>query len=175
MTETPLAAIRFGSEDIDGFVAGLVGILRPAGWRLSGVLQTRGVADADRHRADIDLASIASGEVFRISQPLGPGARGCRLDPGALARCSEALARDLATGPDLLVLNRFGHGENEGRGFRDLIARALDLGIPVLTAVRPRYAAAWADFGGALAGDLPFETGAVLAWAHGQREARHAA
>lgn len=175
MTGTPLAAIRVEDQDIDGFVAGLVEVLHPAGWRLSGVLQWRGRADADCHCADMDLTSIATGEVFRISQPLGNRAHGCRLHPGALAQCSEALARELSTGPDLLVLNRFGHGESQGRGFRDLIATALDLGIPVLTTVRPKYAAAWAGFGGGLACDLPFDAGAVLAWAYARKEVRRAA
>lgn len=175
MTATPLAAIRFDDQDIDGFVAGLVEVLRSAGWRLSGVLQSRGIADAECHCSDMDLTSIATGEVFRISQPLGNGSHGCRLHPGALAQCSEVLAGELTTNPDLLVLNRFGQGESEGRGFRDLIARALELGIPVLTTVRPKYASAWADFGGELASDLPFDADAVSAWAQDQKEARHAA
>lgn len=175
MTATPLAAIRFDDQDIDRFVAGLVEVLHSAGWRLSGVLQSRGIADTECHCADMDLTSIASGEVFRISQPLGNGSQGCRLHPGALAQCSEALAAELASVPDLLVLNRFGHGESEGRGFRDLIVAALDLGIPVLTTVRPKYVAAWADFGGDLACDLPFDADAVLAWVRDQKEACHAA
>ena len=124
MTYKPLAAIRFDTEDVDGFVAGLVGDLRAAGWRLSGVIQSRGVADAECHCADMDLTSISTGEVFRISQPLGNGSRGCRLHPGALAQCSAQLERELHGEVDLLVLNRFGRGESEGRGFRDLIARA---------------------------------------------------
>jgi Protein of unknown function (DUF2478) len=171
----PLAAVRFVTEDVDGFLAGLAANLTAQGWRLAGVIQSRGEAGTECHCADMDLTSLATGDVFRISQPLGNGAHGCRLDPGALAHCSAALERDIATGPDLLVLNRFGHGESEGRGFRDLIAQALDLGVPVLTAVRPTYARAWADFGGEIACDLPMQADAVLAWALAQEEARHAA
>lgn len=175
MTPSPLAAIRFADEDIDSFVAGLIAELRPQGWRLSGVVQSRGRADPECHCADMDLTSIATGEVFRISQPLGNGSHGCRLHPGALAQCAAALDRELDASPDLLLLNRFGRGESEGRGFRDLIARALDLGIPVLTAVQPTYAEAWAAFGGELACDMPMDVQAVFAWAQSQREARDAA
>lgn len=175
MTATPLAAIRFDNQDIDGFVSGLVDALQLAGWRLSGVIQSRGIADTECHCADMDLTSITTGEVFRISQPLGNGSHGCRLHPGALAQCSETLERELAMGPELLILNRFGQGESEGRGFRDLIGRALEMGIPVLIAVRPKYAPAWSDFGGDYACDLPFEVDAVLSWAAAQKEALNAA
>ncbi len=85
------------------------------------------------------------------------------------------LEAELETCPDLLVLNRFGRGESEGRGFRDLIARALEMGVPVLTAVRPTYGGAWAAFGGDLACDLPVEADAVLAWAETLKERRDAA
>jgi len=175
MTDTPLAAIRFDTEDIDGFVAGIVGDLRAAGWRLSGVIQSRGIVGAECHCADMDLTSISTGDVFRISQPLGNGSRGCRLHPGALVQCAAQLECELQGEVDLLILNRFGRGESEGRGFRDLIARALERSVPVLTTVRPTYAEAWKAFSAGLARDLPLSRDAVLAWAQAQRNARDAA
>jgi hypothetical protein len=118
----------------------------------------------------MDLESLSDGRLFRISQSLGPGSEGCRLDPGGLAACAAALERELAGGCDLLILNRFGRGEAEGRGFRDLIGAAVLAGIPVLTAVRERYAAEWAAFGSGIACDLPPDRDAVLAWFRGLRE-----
>lgn len=173
--DTPLAAIRFDHEDVDAFVAGFVADLQRAGWRLSGVVQSRGTAYAECHCADMDLTSIATGEVFRISQPLGNGSRGCSLHPGALAECATAFERARDVRPDLLVLNRFGRDESEGRGFRDLIARVLGQGVSVLTAVRATYADAWSAFGAGLAVDLPLSRDAVHACAEAQKDERHAA
>jgi hypothetical protein len=173
--DTPLAAIRFDHEDVDAFVAGFIADLQSAGWRLGGVVQSRGLADADCHCADMGPTPIATGEVIRISQPLGNGSRGCRLHPGALGDCAAALERALEARPDLLVLNRFGRGESAGRVGRDLIARALGEGVPVFSAVRATYADAWSAFGAGLAVDLPLSRDAVHAWAEAQKDERHAA
>lgn len=123
----------------------------------------RGAAENGACRsAAMDLELLSDGRLFRISQPLGAGARGCPLAPGALAACSAALQADLAGGCGLLILNRFGKCENEGRGFRDLISAALMAGIPVLTALLDTCAEAWAGFAGGLTCDLPPDRQAIL-------------
>ncbi|WP_425040681.1 DUF2478 domain-containing protein [Primorskyibacter sp. S187A] len=174
MTFLPLAAIRFESGDIDGFLADIARSLSECDMRVRGALQTRGAEGGECHCADMDLTTLGSNRTFRISQPLGNGSRGCRLHPGALAECASYLEQELEAGADLLILNRFGRGESEGRGFRDLIGKAMTLGVPVLTAVRPTYAEAWADFGAGLACDLPMERAAVLDWVCPTEELRHA-
>ncbi len=123
----------------------------------------------------MDLTTLGSSRVFRISQPLGNGLAGCRLHPGALAQCSSFIEAELEEGADLLILNRFGRGESEGRGFRELISRAIELDVPVLIAVRPTYEEAWAEFGAGLSCDLPMTQDIVLTWFHQTREARNAA
>ncbi|PVA08773.1 hypothetical protein DC366_17240 [Pelagivirga sediminicola] len=176
MTPDPLlAAIRFDAGDIDSFLARIAAALDASGLRVRGALQSRGAATGDCHCADMDLTTLGSAWTFRISQPLGAGSRGCRLHPGALADCAAFIEEELRAGADLLILNRFGRGESEGRGFRDLIASAITLGVPVLTAVRPTYAEGWRMFGGDAACDLPMETRAVIDWALQSQEARDAA
>lgn len=172
---SPLAAIRFDTEDIDGFLADIAATLTAAGLRPRGVLQSRGAVGGDCHCADMDLTTLGSNKTFRISQPLGNGARGCRLHPGALAECSTFIEAELAAGADVLILNRFGRGESEGRGFRDLIGTAMTQDIPVLTAVRPTYQTGWRDFGGDMACDLPMDQAAVLAWLASFQKLRAAA
>lgn len=172
---TPLAAIRFDTENIDSFLADIASTLACAGLRVRGALQSRGAVGGDCHCADMDLTTLGSNQTFRISQPLGNGSRGCRLHLGALTECSTFIEVELAAGADVLILNRFGRGESEGRGFRDLISTAMTQGIPVLTAVRPTYETDWRDFGGDLACDLPMDQAAVLAWISGIQEVRDAA
>lgn len=164
MSYHPLAAIHFDDGDIDGFFASIADTLCAQGLKVRGVLQTRGVVGGECHCADMDLTTLESRQTFRISQPLGNGSRGCRLSPGALATCSAFLEGEVAQGADLLILNRFGRGEAEGRGFRELIGKAMALDVPVLTAVRPTYAEAWSHFGGGVACDLAMQREAVLNW-----------
>jgi hypothetical protein len=175
MTLCPLAAIRFDTGDVDGLLAEIAATLGSFGLTVRGVVQSRGAAGGECHCADMDLDTIGSNGRFRISQPLGNGSRGCRLHPGALAECSSFLERELAEGADLLILNRFGRGESEGRGFRDLIVRAMTLDVSVLTAVRPTYAEAWAEFGAGLSCDLPPDRYAILDWVMALAKARQAA
>ena len=175
MTCSPLAAIRFDGGDVDGFLADTARMLTAQGQRVRGALQTRGAVGGECHCADMDLTTLGSGRTFRISQPLGNGSRGCRLHPGALAQCSSFIEQELDAGADLLILNRFGRGESEGRGFRDLIGKAIALDVPVLTAVRPTYADAWTAFGAGIACDLPMTQARVLDWFAALQERRKAA
>ncbi len=165
-----LAAIQFDSQDVDGFLDEIAMSLKSCGLTVRGVVQSRGLAESDCHCADMDLKTIGSDRVFRISQPLGNGSRGCRLHPGALAECAAHLQEQVAEGADLLILNRFGRGESEGRGFRDLIATALGTNIPVLTAVRPTYRADWEGFAGGAGTALPMTRAAVFHWFQSTRE-----
>jgi hypothetical protein len=164
MSIFPLAAIQFDNGDIDGFLTDIAKELSAQGLIVRGAVQTRGAEGGECHCADMDLTTLGSNRVFRISQPLGHGSHGCRLHPGALAECSSFIERELEQEADLLILNRFGRGESDGRGFRDLIAKAMALDVPVLTAVRPTYAEAWAEFGAGIACDLPVDRDAVLHW-----------
>lgn len=164
MTPALLAAVRCDHGDVDTLLREVAENLRARGQRIQGVLQVRGAETGDCHCSDMDLQIIGSDRRFRISQPLGPGSRGCRLNPGALAESAAFLESSLTTATELLILNRFGRGESEGKGFRDLIGAAITAEVPVLTALRPAYAKAWAAFGAEMACELPADRGAILAW-----------
>lgn len=166
MTHFPLTALSFERDDplIDALLEEAAGALKAQGLRVGGVIQRRGNGEGECHCADTDLVTLGSGDVFHISQPLGKGALGCRLDPDALAQCCWHLETEVAEGCDVLVLNRFGKAEAEGRGFRDLIAMALERDIPVLTGVRNEYVEAWSGFGQELATVTPAGRAALDAW-----------
>jgi hypothetical protein len=110
------------------------------------------------------LRDVADGTLMQISQDLGPNARGCRLDPGALAEATRRLETIVEGGADLLILNRFGRSESEGTGLRPIIEGAILAGIPVLIAVRDEYIPAWDAFHEGMAVWLPADTNAVLDW-----------
>ena len=99
-----------------------------------------------------------------ITKNRGSLARGCKLDGDALATLSEQLEGDLDHTPDILIIGRFGRSEADGRGLRDVISKAMDLGIPVLVGVRDEYDAAWQDFHGGYAQTLPFDEDSIIIW-----------
>lgn len=104
------------------------------GNRLIGVAQTN-TECADSTLCDMDVQVLPDGPTIRISQSLGTGAKGCRLDPSALEQAVALVLNSLDSAPQLLVVNKFGKHEAEGRGFRPLIGEALMRGIPVLAGV----------------------------------------
>jgi Protein of unknown function (DUF2478) len=146
---------------IDDLLTRIADRLRADRINLAGVLQENagdGVCSA------MTLVDLASRGRFGISQDLGSQAEGCRLDARGLAEIGALLDRPLGRDVELLMLNRFGNAEAEGGGLRSAFVRAMEAGVPVLTAVRPPYIEAWSKFHGRLAVDLPTDLDAVLAW-----------
>jgi hypothetical protein len=137
--------------------------LRAAGLPLAGAVQTNEDRDPTR-KCDMDLHILSGHDVVRISQDLGRLSRGCRLDPAGLERAVGIVGAALAARPALLIVNKFGTQEIDGRGFRPLIGEALAEGIPVLTAVNAGNLDAFLAFAEDLAEPLPAEMDAVLAW-----------
>jgi hypothetical protein len=147
---------------IDDFMADVARRLCADGVRLCGLVQHNVGSEGC---ASMTLIDITSTEAFGISQSLGTCARGCRLDPHGLVEAGMRLEGAIDADADLLVLNKFGKAEaEEGGGLRTAVARAMDLGIPVLTAVRPPYDVSWTEFHGGYAATLPPQLDAVLAW-----------
>jgi nucleoside-triphosphatase THEP1 len=128
---------------------------------------------AGRSRCDMILADLASGRRTRISADRGDLAQGCRLDAGALTEAAELIERAIRRAPpDLVVLNKFGKAEaEEGCGFRDVIAAALEADAPVLIAVTEAYAPALRDFAGDLCAFAEDEA-AVWRWLRARLGAR---
>jgi hypothetical protein len=73
---------------------------------------------------------------------------------------------------DLLIINRFGRAESLGRGMLSIFSRAIDAGVPVLTAVRRPYEVAWHSFHGGMGSELAPDIGAIEAWARAIGESR---
>lgn len=152
----------------------VIGVLRTENRRIAGHIQRETSVDGICC-PDMLLEDIETGEQHCISQALGPGANGCRLDSQALADVAgrTLAALDAAPGPDLLFLNRFGKAEAEGRGLRAVFEKAASLGVPVLTCVKQDYRTAWSDYTGALSTALPATEDAVLDWCRAAIASRH--
>jgi len=159
-----LAAVSYTAGfRIDDFLDRVADVLRAEGVRLAGALQENSPGTAGRCSA-MTLVDLGSRRRFTISQDLGAQAEGCRLDARGIAEFVALFDRGPGEAAELMMLNRFGRAEAEGGGLRPVFARALEGGIPILTAVRAPYAEAWAQFHGRLASDLPASEDRVLAW-----------
>lgn len=148
---------------IDRALSELAAMLATTQVKLAGVVQTNS-EDCDFGRCDMDVCVLPDGPVFRISQSLGKDAKGCRLDPGALEQAVGAVAARLDDGADLLIINKFGKHEAEGRGFRPLIAEALARDIPVVLGVSRLSQAAFDEFTGGAAEFVAPHADALLAY-----------
>ena len=145
--------------------AGLQGRLR-----LCGTVQTN-IERADRRKCDMDLRVLPDGPALRISEDRGAAARGCTLDAGVLEEAVLAVQARL-DGAELLIVNKFGKQECEGRGFAPVIGEALGRGLPVLVGVNGLNLPHFETFAEGLAQPLQADIAAVTEWclrAVGQR------
>ena len=156
--------IAAGRGDTDLLLAGLAQRLHNDGVRICGTVQINTDCGADAP-CDMDVLVLPDGPDIRISQSLGKGAKGCRLDPEALEGAVSMVRERLTAGCDLLIINKFGKHEAEGRGFRDVIAEALSLDIPVLVGLSGLNKDAFQEFSQGIAVELPANVKSLMAWA----------
>ena len=77
-------------ERIDATFAALARRLGDAGWRVTGAVQHT-ARDAEGRLSRMELHLMPEGTAVNLAQDLGAGARGCRLDPGALEQAVQEL------------------------------------------------------------------------------------
>lgn len=148
---------------VDRTLTALAERLEKRGLRLAGTVQTNTEAVGSGH-CDMDVRVLNGGPVIRISQSLGDGARGCRLDPAALEQAVGEVVSRLDGGVDLVVINKFGKHEADGRGFRPLIADVLERELPVLIAVNGTNLPAFLEFTCGAAEELPHDLAVLEQW-----------
>ena len=169
-----LAAVSYGCGEgavADQLLARVARRLQRAGLKLAGAVQTN-EPRIDSCRCDMILEDLASGRRVAASEYRGPHARGCRLDSSALEEVVGLVASSLGPEIDLVILNRFGKREAEGRGFRSVIETAVLLDRPVLVAISEAYRAAWSSFSGEEAVHLLPTYECVEHWCEGVLQSR---
>lgn len=136
--------------------------LRRRGLRPAGVVQINSER-ADGQPCDMDLKVLPDGSVIRISQSLGAGAKGCRLDAGALEG-AVASVRSALTSADCVIINKFGKREAEGGGFRETIAEAIALDLPVIVGLNELNSEAFHSFSEGWAIELQADLQDLSSW-----------
>lgn len=114
----------------------------------------------------MEVEELASGIVLQLSEDRGREARGCRLDRGALSETAALISASLQNEPELVILNKFGKLEAEGRGLRDTLADAVLLGVPIVVGVPYRNIEQWRAFAEGLAEECPNGSPRLHEWLH---------
>ena len=123
----------------------------------------------DRAKCDMELEELGSGATFQLSKDRGKHAGGCRLDREAIVSAAALIGPGLKDDCDLLIINKFGRSEAEGRGLRDIIAEAVEREIATVVGVPRRNLEVWGRFADGLF-DLcdVSEIAFLLSWVRGR-------
>jgi nucleoside-triphosphatase THEP1 len=151
-----------GRGRTDALIAEVAALLQAEGVRLAGTVQSNHEREG-RRKCDMDLRVLPDGPIVRISEDRGDLARGCTLDSGALEQTVHAVQQRL-DGAEVLIVNKFGKREAEGRGLVPVIAEALDRGLPVLIGVNGLNLAGFLAFAGEGVTALPTDPALIAAW-----------
>ncbi|NDR56132.1 DUF2478 domain-containing protein [Aliiruegeria sabulilitoris] len=138
--------------------------MQAEGARVVGAVQVNREPDSEDVPCDMDLKLLPDGPHMCISQSLGPGSTGCRLDTEQLEAAVHECGQRLAKGADLFFVNKFGSHEAEGRGFRDLIGTALAEDVAVVVGVTEAKLDDFRAFSGDMAEELPCDFDILLEW-----------
>jgi hypothetical protein len=158
-----LAALVYDDhEDPDAVLRDFAGNLDAHGFRAVGMVQAGQCADSS-----LSAVLVHNGEKMLLAQDFDPSASGCRLDLARLQNAGERIADALAAGADLLIVNRFGKRERDGKGLGYLVERSLAADIPVVIAVSSHRFADWLRFGGGMSVKLRCDRAALETWWNG--------
>ncbi len=146
-------------QDPDAVLRDFAADLNARGLRAVGMVQAGQCADLS-----LSAVLLHSGEKLLLAQDFDPAASGCRLDLARLQNAGERIAGAMEQGADLVIINRFGKRERDGKGLSYLIGRALDADIPVVIAVASEHFADWIKFAGGMSVKLACDRGALDQW-----------
>ncbi|MDQ8728509.1 DUF2478 domain-containing protein [Bradyrhizobium sp. LHD-71] len=135
--------------------------LRRSGFRPVGLVQH---GHCRGQPADVSTLLIHTNEQIRLFQNLGSCAEGCRLDVGQLLTAGARVATAIDHGADLVVVNRFGRLEREGKGLSFLIEMAIGLGIPTVVAVPANRFKEWIKFSQGMSVKLACDAASLHRW-----------
>ncbi len=161
-SQCDLAALVYKpQQDPDQVLRDFAANLNAGGYRAVGLVQL------GHHCVDgpeLSAVLVHTGQKLQLFQNLGTCSKGCKLDVGQLLNAGTEIAGAIDHGADILIINRFGRQEREGKGLLYLIDRALSAGIPVLIAVPENRFPNWIEFSGGMSVRLSCERDSLDAW-----------
>jgi nucleoside-triphosphatase THEP1 len=161
--ECDIAALVYeADQEPDATLSDFASDLKAHGYRAVGMVQTGQCADSS-----LSAVLLHNGEKLLLAQEPDPSARGCKLDISRLLNAGERVAQELEQGADILIINRFGKRERDGKGLTYLIDRAFEANVPVVIAVSREYFADWIKFAEGMTVKLACDRNALDVWWRG--------
>src|ERR1700722_13077405 len=161
--ECDIAALVYDEDqDPDAALRDFAADLNARGYRAVGMVQTGQCADSS-----LSAVFLHDGEKLNLAQDFDPNAKGCHLDVDRLHSAGLRIASALEAGADIVIDNRFGKRERDGKGLIYLIERAIEADLPVVIAVSSRHFAEWIKFAEGMTVKLACNRHALEAWWHG--------
>jgi len=140
-------------------------VIAGRGFRVGGIVQEM-LFDTDGHKDGLDAIEIDTGRRIPINRPTkSDRIHGtCSLDHSALAESSGAIRRAVGERMDLIVIEKFGEQEQNGRGLAAEILAAISEGLPTLVLVPAIALEEWTRFTGGAGDLLPCRPEALDGW-----------
>ncbi len=165
--ECDVGALAFSAgDDPDGLLLDFAQALCRSGFRPVGLVQKGRAHDLE---GELGAVMFPAQQLTSAHHDRGHGAAECRLDTKWLADIAAGIEGAIAEGADLVIVNRFGKLEADGRGLIDLIQIALDADIPVLIAVPEHRFTSWIKHSGGMNVRIPCRRDALDRWWHSVR------
>jgi len=130
--------------------------------RVGGVLQ-EAVFDANGQMTGIDAVDVSSNRRISISRP-AKNSRECGLDVSALVQTSRIIRQAITDRVDLMVVEKFGDLEQDGKGLIDDIMQTIVEDIPLLISVPESALTIWQERTGELGQVVDFSEQAFVDW-----------
>lgn len=167
-TRMLLAVIYDDGIAADRMLSDLGYVLRDRRVGVKGLVQ-RNTFKRDRTKCDMELEELGSGMTFQLSEDRGKHAGGCRLDREAIVSAAALIGPSLNGDCELLIINKFGRSEAEGRGLREVVAEAVERKIATIVGVPRRNLEVWERFADSLFDQCRIDEPAVLlSWVEGR-------
>ena len=163
---TSFAAVVYPrGANVLGFLKSFAEGLMQADLRVAGCVQ-EGVYDKDGAFLGIDAIDLTSGSRVPIKRltHVNRVTETCGLDVAALAGTSGILRQAIDARVELIVFDKFGAEEQQGRGLSDELFSAISEGIPLLVTVPEAALDIWTERTGGMGDILPLDVQAVEQW-----------
>lgn len=157
-----LAALVYSeADDPDRVLLNFCNDLKRDGYKPVGLVQ-HGHCQGDG--SDLSALLIHSGETISLVQNLGACSSGCRLDVDQLLAAGSRIVTSIDQDADLVVVNRFGRLEQEGKGLSFLIELAMNASVPAVIAVPSHRLQEWLQYSAGMSARLSCDQAALRQW-----------
>ncbi len=162
-TMTPFAAAVYKPDTGDRMaLLKFVEHLKSQNTRVGGILQ-EALFDSDGEIAGLNAIDVATGHRIPISRPAASEDE-CGLDISALAETTGVIRNAIDEGVELVVVEKFGEQEQNGKGLIDEVMQTIAEGIPLLISVPHAALPLWQERTGGLGGVVAFDEEAFRQW-----------